>query len=53
MKKGKKENGVAVACIPERAVANVAVPPFLERATGTSDLTMGFVLPHGHFIPQI
>ena len=46
MKKGGKEKGVAVACIPERVVANVAVARFLERATATSDLTMGFVLPH-------
>ena len=53
MKKGEKENGVPVACIPERAVANVAVAPFLERAAGTSDLTTRFILPHGHFIPQI
>src|SRR3954463_3327101 len=53
MKKGGKENGVPVACIPERVVANVAVAAFLERATSTSDLTTGFVLPHGHFIPQI
>ena len=52
MKKGKKEKGVGVACIPERAVANVAVARFLERATATSDLTTGFILPRGHF-PQI
>mgnify|MGYP006951650356 CR=1 FL=1 len=39
MKKGKKEKGVAVACIPERVVANVAVARFLERATATSELT--------------
>ena len=45
MKNGGKEKGVAVACIPERAVANVAVARFLERATATSDLTTGFVLP--------
>ena len=52
MKMGGKEKGVAVACIPERAVANVAAAFFLERATATSDLTTGFVLPHATF-PQI
>ena len=52
MKKGKKEIGVTVACIPEHVVANVAATLFPERATATSDLTMGFVLPHATF-PQI
>ena len=52
MKKGEKESGVPAARIPERAVANAAVAHFMERATATSDLTTGFVLPHGHF-PQI
>ena len=52
MKKGKKEKVVAVARIPERAIANVVVARFPERATATSDLTTAFVLPHGHF-PQI
>ena len=50
--KGKKEKVVAIAHIPERAVANVAAARFQESATATSDLTTAFVLPHGHF-PQI
>ena len=37
MKKGKKENGIAVARIQERAVAMLALAHFLERATATSD----------------
>ena len=36
---GKKEKGVAVACISERVVANLAVARFLERATATSEFT--------------
>ena len=52
MKKGDKEKGVAVACIIERDVAKIAAALFPERATATSDLTTGFVLPHDHF-PQI
>ena len=52
MKKRKKEKGVAVACIPERVVANVAAALILERATATSDLTMGFVLPHAAISPK-
>ena len=44
MKKRKKEKGVAVARIAERAVANLAVARFLERTTATFYLTTGFVV---------
>ena len=52
MKKGEKKKGVAVACITERTVAKIAATLFHERATATSDLTTGFVLPHAATSPK-
>lgn len=37
MKNWKKENGIAVARIQERAVAMLVVAHFPKRATATSD----------------
>ena len=37
LKKGEREKGIAVARIQERAIANLAVAHFPERATTTSN----------------
>ena len=52
MKKGKKENGIAVARFRKRAIANLAIARFQERATVTFHLNSGFPPPGHHFSPK-
>ena len=52
MKKGKKEKGIAVARFRKRAIANLAIMRFQERATVTFHLNNGPPTPGHHFFPK-